>query len=113
MKLRLFSLLLVTLVSAACGAGIGQETVVLTAGDAAVTLPTAAIEAQDSAAVPSQTATGSEEEAPAPTAMLETAVLPVIGPAPPWSNNVWINSDPLPLEDLRGKVVLLEFWTFG
>ena len=44
----------------------------------------------------------------------EPAVLPVIGPAPAWRNEVWINSEgPLPLEDLRGQVVLLEFWTFG
>jgi len=25
----------------------------------------------------------------------------------------WLNSDPLNVEDLRGKVILLEFWTFG
>ena len=25
----------------------------------------------------------------------------------------WINSDPLKLKDLRGRVVLIEFWTFG
>lgn len=25
----------------------------------------------------------------------------------------WVNSPPLKLEDLQGKVVLLEFWTFG
>ena len=40
--------------------------------------------------------------------------LPVIGPAPEWDNETWINSEgPLELADLRGKVVLLEFWTFG
>ena len=52
---------------------------------------------------------------PQPTqAPVPTAVLPVIGPAPGWDNEVWINSEgPLLLEDLRGKVVLLEFWTFG
>jgi hypothetical protein len=25
----------------------------------------------------------------------------------------WINSKPLALKDLRGKVVILHFWTFG
>ena len=34
-------------------------------------------------------------------------------PAPEISNKVWINSAPLPLAGLRGKVVLLEFWTYG
>ena len=37
-----------------------------------------------------------------------------LGPAPELENQVWINSDqPLRLADLRGKVVLLEMWTFG
>lgn len=35
------------------------------------------------------------------------------GPAPEIANDTWINSDPLTLESQRGKVVLLEFWTFG
>ena len=25
----------------------------------------------------------------------------------------WINSQPLTLDDLRGKLVLLDFWTYG
>jgi hypothetical protein len=25
----------------------------------------------------------------------------------------WLNSKPLKLKDLRGKVVVLHFWTFG
>jgi len=33
--------------------------------------------------------------------------------APELSNTVWINSPPLRLADLRGKVILLEFWTYG
>jgi hypothetical protein len=27
--------------------------------------------------------------------------------------DAWINSKPLALKDLRGKVVVLHFWTFG
>jgi len=34
-------------------------------------------------------------------------------PAPPWDNTSWLNTDkPLTLSSLRGKVVLLNFWTF-
>jgi hypothetical protein len=36
------------------------------------------------------------------------------GPAPELVNDVWLNTDrPLRLADLRGNVVLLNFWTFG
>ncbi len=33
--------------------------------------------------------------------------------APELANGDWINSEPLKLNDLRGRVVLIEFWTFG
>ncbi len=33
--------------------------------------------------------------------------------APEISNEVWINSAPIRLANLCGKVVLLEFWTYG
>jgi len=37
-----------------------------------------------------------------------------LGPAPELTGiDAWINSDPLTLASLRGKVVLVEFWTFG
>ena len=41
------------------------------------------------------------------------ADLPDLGAAPELTNKVWLNTDrPLRLADLRGKVVLLDMWTF-
>lgn len=34
-------------------------------------------------------------------------------PAPDITNQTWLNSEPLHLSDLKGKVVMVEFWTFG
>lgn len=37
-----------------------------------------------------------------------------LGPAPELENEVWLNTDePLRLANLRGRVVLLDMWTFG
>ena len=33
--------------------------------------------------------------------------------APDINNQTWLNSAPLHLSDLKGKVVMVEFWTFG
>src|SRR5215475_8557328 len=33
--------------------------------------------------------------------------------APAFAEGVWINSEPLTIKGLRGRVVLIEFWTFG
>ena len=36
------------------------------------------------------------------------------GPAPELQNTVWLNTDQaLHLADLKGKVILLDMWTFG
>jgi thiol-disulfide isomerase/thioredoxin len=46
--------------------------------------------------------------------MLKTASLPDLGMAPELTNKTWLNVDsPLRLADLRGKVVIVEMWTFG
>ena len=34
-------------------------------------------------------------------------------PAPEITGGPWINSQPLSLAGLRGRVVLVEFWTYG
>lgn len=46
--------------------------------------------------------------------LMEDSDLPLLGEAPELSNDVWLNTDgPLRLTELRGKVILLEMWTFG
>ncbi len=48
------------------------------------------------------------------SSMFKTTSLPDLGLAPELTNDIWLNVDsPLRLADLRGKVVLLEMWTFG
>jgi hypothetical protein len=42
------------------------------------------------------------------------AAYPDLGPAPELSNDNWFSTDkPLRLAGLRGKVVLVDMWTFG
>lgn len=47
-------------------------------------------------------------------AQFARADLDDLGVAPELNNEVWLNTEiPLRLSDLRGKVVLLDMWTFG
>lgn len=59
--------------------------------------------------------TTAEPASPTPTRLqAKMSSLPNLGPAPELSNEVWLNTDkPLRLEELRGKVVLIDMWTFG
>jgi hypothetical protein len=60
-------------------------------------------------------------EAPAPEPEATNTPIPTpsmvledLGTAPELENEVWLNTEqPLRLADLRGKVVLLDMWTFG
>ena len=47
-------------------------------------------------------------------AMSKSAAPPDLGVAPELTNDTWLNVDaPLRLAKLRGKVVLIDMWTFG
>jgi len=57
---------------------------------------------------------GCASQSQADSAMSNIASLPDLGPAPELTNDTWLNVDaPLRLADLRGKVVIVDMWTFG
>jgi len=69
-----------------------------------------------SAAGTGSAAATSDPALPTPLASSLPASVPLedLGPAPEIRGiTAWINSDPLTLAALRGKVVLVHFWTFG
>ena len=117
-RLLLFPLIF-ALALTACTVASGQGPAMSTADDAVekTTSQGAPSTLPDESPIPTEQAppaTVSQATASQPPEVPAAAVLPVLEPAPSWTNDVWINSEtPLPLEDLRGKVVLLEFWTFG
>ncbi|WGM30546.1 cytochrome c biogenesis protein DipZ [Brevundimonas sp. NIBR11] len=52
--------------------------------------------------------------APATEREVDLANLPDFGPAPGFEGGgTWINSTPLDIESLRGKVVVVDFWTYS
>jgi hypothetical protein len=54
-----------------------------------------------------------QQDAPTPAQQETLAGLSALGQPPELFNEVWLNSEPLKLADLHGKVVIVEFWTFG
>ena len=65
-------------------------------------------------AEPAQVSTPVDAPAPTPDELATLAAsLKSQGPAPELHNQVWLNSEPLKLADLRGQVVIVEFWTYG
>lgn len=61
---------------------------------------------------PAETPEAQPVEEPAPTAEPERQIAEGPLAAEPVGIYAWINSDPLTLEQLRGKVVLVDFWTY-
>ena len=41
------------------------------------------------------------------------SAIPLEKPAPEIAGEQWLNSKPLTIKALRGRVVLVEFWTYG
>ena len=57
---------------------------------------------------------GSMMRASAETSAAPKLALPVVGALPPLTGAVqWLNSPPLTADSLRGKVVLVDFWTYS
>lgn len=98
--MRWISLMLTTVCLGACAAAISPRPSTEPIAPAKPTMP--------ATSVPPGRATES-----AKTAVFK-ADLPDLGIAPELANDIWLNTDqPLRLADLRGKVVLLDMWTFG
>jgi len=58
--------------------------------------------------------TGAREPTPVDEVVAASETLRDYGPAPEFRGvTSWLNSDPLTLEGLRGRVVLIDFWTYS
>ncbi len=96
-----------------------RETPARAAGDSAQVEPEAPLEkplakVEETGPAPAASQdTGLTESGPTPAQAQLLAGLGSRGQAPELNNEIWLNSDPLKLAHLHGKVVLLEFWTFG
>src|ERR1041384_3801395 len=65
------------------------------------------------AALPASSTSDAQPQSMEDSSMPKLASLPDLGPAPELQNTIWLNTDsPLRLADLRGKVVIVEMWTF-
>ncbi len=94
---------------AACAAADDPAIPVRPTSDSIVIAITETSEPASATAIPATLEPVSPTETPLPA-----APLPDLGLAPDFTNETWLNSDQLlNLASLQGKVVLVEFWTFG
>ncbi|MDX1520162.1 MAG: hypothetical protein R3264_00865 [Anaerolineae bacterium] len=77
--------------------------------------PEAAVVEEEEMIEPEEIVEVSEPEpaGPSPEQVRLLNGLDVLGQPPELENEIWLNSEPMKLADLHGKVVLVEFWTFG
>ena len=87
--------------------------------DAPLETPTSGVVAAESteaetSLTPAPTASTMAGQGPTDEQLRLLAGLDDLGAAPELIHNeIWLNSEPLTLAELRGKVVMIEFWTFG
>lgn len=107
---------------AVVAATVAASAPAVTAGTttAATSAPTAALPAPATSAPTAATsAPAPVTSAPTPAPMPQVVVgqlpeLPVIGAAPEFAGiTAWLNSEVLTMDKLRGRPVLIDFWTFG
>lgn len=60
-----------------------------------------------SSLAPGAPAAAPEQESAVPISLPDGPV------APELTNDTWLNSEPLRFANMRGKVALVDFWTFG
>lgn len=99
--MRWLILMLTSVVLGACTSSIGSQLA-----------PTGSPPPRDP--VPAGRVDPAEIAVPSTSAPGFRADLPDLGAAPELNNAVWLNTNrPLRLAGLRGKVVLIDMWTFG
>jgi len=79
---------------------------------AVVALILAAIQPDLSVRATAESVTSAVKNTPPQMTASMPANLPVEGYLPPLNSGEWLNSKPLTSADLRGKVVLVDFWTY-
>ena len=110
--MRWLILMMTSVVLGACAGSIGPPTSLL--GSPSSREPTAT-DRVDPTTITAATTAPSIQSISMPTGVPGfRANLPDLGAAPELNNEVWLNTDrPMRLAALRGKVVVIDMWTFG